>query len=423
MRLQTGVHHVGIYCRLSRDDRNSDAPIMSIENQKKLLLEYTKERNWDVYDLYIDDGFTGTNFDRPDFQRMKQDIEDGKINCVITKDLSRLGRNFSQTGYYTNEYFPEYGVRYIAINDNQGTADENNDMMGFYHVMNELYPKQVSRKVRQVKQADAKQGKFIGGQAPYGYQKNPQDKYSLIIDFEAAAIVRRIFEVFAIGMTARAMADMLTNEGIDCPRIHQLKVANKPIPVGTNTAWASSTIYAMLRSQAYIGNMVQGKRAVVSFKTKRRRSIPQEDWVIVENMHEAIIALELWHMVQRRLQQKLAPVKRLQGTGEVSLFSGLLKCADCGANLAYSEKRLKNGSTSGRYRCQGYLSKGKTHCTPHGINRQLMVDVVLGNIRRHTELTQEERMKIATDLLEQKPKTKSKHPGNYPVSWLKLSNV
>lgn len=402
MRLQTNAHHVGLYCRLSRDDGNSDAPSMSIENQKKLLLEYATEKEWNIYDIYIDDGFTGTNFNRPDFKRMKQDIEDGKIDCVITKDLSRLGRNFSQTGYYTDEYFPDHGVRYIAINDNQDTADDNNDMMGFYHVMNELYPKQVSRKVKQVKKADARQGKFIGGQTPYGYKKLPDNKYKLVIDEEAAPVVRRIFAEFAIGESARAIADKLTNEGVDCPRIYQLKMANKPIPIGTNNVWISNSIYVMLRNQVYIGNMVQGKRAVVSFKTKRRRVVPQEDWVVVENMHDPLISPDVWSVVQRKAQKKPAPVKRLNSTGEVSLFSGVLKCADCGSNLAYSEKRLRDGSSAGRYRCQGYLSKGKTHCTPHGINGQLMIDIVLGDIRKHTELTQEERTQIAAALLEQK---------------------
>jgi len=399
MRSQQNVHHVGLYCRLSRDDGN-DGPSMSIENQKQLLLDYVAERGWKVYDVYVDDGLTGTNFERPDFKRMKQDIEDGKIDCVITKDLSRLGRNFVQTGYYTDEYFVERGVRYIAINDGIDTANDDNDMAGFYHVMNEFYPKQVSKKVKQVKRATAKQGKFIGTYAPYGYRKSPEDKHKLIIDEEAAPIVRRIFEEFAAGENARCIADRLTRERIDSPRFHYYKVSGKLPPPNIKNAWLSTTLYQILRSEAYIGNMAQGKRVNVSFKTKQRRVIPKEDWIVVPDTHDPLIEQDVWEAVQKRSNAGSLSTKRLSRTGKPSLFSSILKCARCGANLAYSEHQMKNGGTTGRYRCQSYQSKGKTVCTAHTIHDAMLAQVVLNDIKRYACLTEDERIHNASVLMD-----------------------
>jgi len=371
---------------------------MSIENQKQLLLDYVAERGWNVYDIYVDDGLTGTNFDRPDFIRMKQDIEDGKIDCVITKDLSRLGRNFVQTGYYTDEYFLERGVRFIAINDGMDTANDDNDMAGFYHVLNEFYPRQVSKKVKQVKKAATKQGKFIGSYAPYGYKKSPEDKHKLIIDTETAPIARRIFKEFADGETARCIADNLTREQIDSPRFHFYRASGKTPPHGLVNAWLSSTIYQMLRNQVYIGNMAQGKRVNISFKTKQRRVVPMEDWVIIPDTHEPLIDKEVWDAVQKRTNSGNLSTKRLSRTGKPSLFSSIIKCACCGANLAYTEKQMKDGGATGRYRCQSYLSKGKTVCTSHTIYDAMLAQIVLNDIRHYACLTDDERIKIATAL-------------------------
>ncbi|MCL2425032.1 MAG: recombinase family protein [Oscillospiraceae bacterium] len=397
MRSQQNAHNVGLYCRLSRDDGN-DGPSMSIENQKQLLLDYVAERGWTVYDIYVDDGLTGTNFERPNFKRMKQDIEDGKIDCVITKDLSRLGRNFVQTGYYTDEYFLERGVRYIAINDGIDTANEDNDMAGFYHVMNEFYPKQVSKKVKQVKKAATKQGKFIGSYAPYGYKKSPEDKHKLIIDAETAPIARRIFKEFASGENARCIADNLTREQIDSPRFRFYRASGKIPPHGLVNAWLSSTIYQMLRNQVYIGNMAQGKRVNVSFKTKQRRAVPKEDWIIIPDTHEPLVDKDTWDIVQKRASSNNLSTKRLNRTGKPSLFSSIIKCACCGANLAYTEKEMKSGGATGRYRCQSYLSKGKAVCTSHTIYDAMLTQVVLNDIKHYAYLTEDERFQVASTL-------------------------
>ena len=194
------TYDVGIYCRLSRDDNNGSLESMSIANQRQMLSDYVREKGWEICDIYIDDGYSGTNFNRPDFKRMMADIESGRINCVVTKDLSRLGRNYAKVGYYTDEFFVENGIRFIAVNDSYDSLrEEENEIAPFKNVLNEWYPRDISKKVRQVKKSSAQQGKFMGSQAPYGYRKSPLDKHVLEIDPYAANIMRRIFSEFAAG--------------------------------------------------------------------------------------------------------------------------------------------------------------------------------------------------------------------------------
>ena len=271
-------YDVGIYCRLSKDDSNGTLESMSIANQRQMLMDYVKEKGWALKDCYIDDGYSGVNFDRPDFKRMIRDVEAGKIDCVVTKGLSRLGRNYVQAGYYTEEYFVERGIRFIAINDSVDTMQENNDIAAFHHVLNEFYPKQISKKVRQVKKTSAQQGKFMNSQTPYGYQRSTLDKHFFAIDEEAAKIVYRIFCEYASGDSARMIADRLNNENTDSPRFYHHRKKGKTTPLANyKNAWGSATVLQLLENQAYIGNMVQGKREIISFKTKKVRKIAPEN--------------------------------------------------------------------------------------------------------------------------------------------------
>lgn len=277
-------YYVGVYCRLSRDDKNGNLESMSIANQRQMLIDFVTEKGWNLRDCYIDDGYTGTNFERPNFKRMICDAEAGKIDCIVTKDLSHLGRNYVQSGYYTDEYFIERGIRFIAINDNIDTDQENNDIAAFHHVLNEFYPKQVSKKVRQVKRASAQQGKFMGSQSPYGYQKSPEDKHVLIVDEEAAQVIRRLFYEFANGDSARMIAERLNTEKVDSPCFYHYAKIERVNPLSEQkNVWGSATVLQLLRNQVYIGNMVQGKRQVVSFKTKKVRQVDPENWIVVEN--------------------------------------------------------------------------------------------------------------------------------------------
>ncbi|MCL2775329.1 MAG: recombinase family protein [Oscillospiraceae bacterium] len=389
---QQQTYDVGVYCRLSRDDKNSTAESMSISNQRQMLTDYVKERGWNLQECYVDEGVSSTTFERPDFQRMIRDVETGRINCIITKDLSRLGRNYVQVGQYTDFVFPQYGVRYIAVYDDYDSVKGENDIVPFKNIINEFYPKEVSKKVRQVKKASAVQGKFMGSKAPYGYVKSPTNKHHLIIDPEAANIVRRLFMEFSNGDSGRGIAAKLNIEGIENPRTYHYRQIGKPNPhPEESNAWGSNTVLQLLKNQVYIGHMVQGKREVVSFKTKRRQFVPCDEWIVVENTHEPIIDLDTWERVQKRIEDSKTskshnPI-RTNNTNEVSLFSGLIRCADCGSLMHFTQRKHR-GKIRLNYRCGRYTNYGKEQCSPHTIALDMLKEVVLSDIRQYATLAE-----------------------------------
>ncbi len=405
MKLQEH-YDVGIYCHLSRDDNNGSLESMSIANQRQVLVDYVNEKGWTLRECYIDDGYSGTNFDRPDFKRMIQDAESGKIDCIITEDLSRLGRNYVEAGYYTEEYFIEHNIRFIAVNDGIDTMNENNDIAAFHHVLNEFYPKQVSKKVRQVKKKSVEQGKFMGSQAPYGYMKSPEDKHILIVDEEAAVIVRRLFNEFASGNSARMIADELNSEGVSAPSTYHYEKARKShTPRKQKSVWGSATILQILKNQVYIGNMVQGKRQVLSFKTKKRRNVNPESWIVVENTHTPIIERSIWDRVQEKLSQRNKKIRRTKNDS-VGLFSGIIKCADCGMPLAYMRKHLKE-CEKGVYRCRRYNNNGREACSSHYIDEKNISAFVLNDIKSYAQLATNQREELAEKLYKALKKTNS----------------
>ena len=212
------VYRAALYLRLSRDDNNGNSESMSIQSQREMLISYANEHGYEVAGIYIDDGYSGTTYERPDFKRMIDDIKLGKINMVITKDLSRLGRNYVETGRYTDFFFPDNGVRYIAINDNYDTNKDDNDIAPFKHILNEMYAKDISKKIRSSRKVAAKQGKFMGSTPAYGYKRSASDKHKLVPDHEAAVVVKRIFQLYKNHENARQIADMLNREGIKTPQ-------------------------------------------------------------------------------------------------------------------------------------------------------------------------------------------------------------
>ena len=223
-------YKAGLYLRLSRDDKNSDSESMSISNQRNMLMDFTAERGWHVEDIYIDDGISGTTFERPSFKRMVEDIEKKRINMVVVKDLSRLGRNYVKVGEYTDFFFPQHNVRFIAVAENID-SDNENDVSGFLNVVNEHYAKDISRKIRASQKSLMKKGYFLGSQSPLGYVKSPEDKHRLIVDEDGAAVVRRLFHMYAIGCTARHIADTFNQESILSPREYYFNMIGKPNPV------------------------------------------------------------------------------------------------------------------------------------------------------------------------------------------------
>lgn len=359
-------YKVGIYIRLSKEDEEKEkySESESIQNQRALLMQYIKENKLNFIAEYVDDGISGTSFDRPGFNKMIEDIENGKINMVITKDLSRLGRNYVQSGYYTETYFPEHNVRYIAILDNIDTAIDsaNNDIAPFKSILNEMYAKDTSKKINSVLQSKRKQGEYLGT-APYGYKKDPENKYHLIVDEEAAKVVKLIFEKYLKGYGTMQIADYLSEQKIPIPSDYNKKKRGaKSITYGL---WAQSTVRFILSNEIYTGTVIQGKRKKLSFKSKKFIDVPEEDWVKVPNMHEAIVSIEDYERAKRIIESTKG-----SRVGENDyLFKGLLRCYDCKGYIGIRSPD-KNGNIYGR--CQRYGRYGKFDvCSPHNFNYQV----------------------------------------------------
>lgn len=396
--------YVAIYLRLSRDDQNGNTESMSISNQRDMLMSYCNERGWKIYDIYVDDGFTGTNFERPGFQRMIGDIEEGYVSVVLTKDLSRLGRNYVMTGQYTDFFFPEHGVRYVAVNDSYDSAKEDNDIAPFKNILNEMYAKDISKKIRSARQISAKQGKFMGSKPPFGYIKSQEDRHLLVIDPPAAEIVKRLFREFAAGESGRNMATQLNAEGVDTPAEYYFKQTGKRATrSNTLQQWGSCTILQLLRNQVYIGDMVQCKRKVSSFKTKKRLVTNPDAWVIVEGTHEPIIDRFTWECVQRRLdktkRQSVCNSIRATRSGDINVFSGIIRCADCGAAMAFNERVNKNGTKYRFYRCSRYANSGSKSCSMHFMDADTLESIILSDIQFYAKTAVADEKKLMDRLL------------------------
>ena len=365
-------YKVGIYIRLSKEDEEKEkySESESIQNQRALLMQYIKENKLNFIAEYVDDGISGTSFDRPGFNKMIEDIENGKINMVITKDLSRLGRNYVQSGYYTETYFPEHNVRYIAILDNIDTAIDsaNNDIAPFKSILNEMYAKDTSKKINSVLQSKRKQGEYLGT-APYGYKKDPENKYHLIVDEEAAKVVKLIFERYLEGYGTMQIADYLSEQKIPIPSdYNKKKRGTKSITYGL---WAQSTVRFILSNEIYTGTVIQGKRKKLSFKSKKFIDVPEEDWVKVPNMHEAIVSVEDYERAKRIIES----TKGSRVVENDYLFKGLLRCYDCKGYIGIRSPD-KNGNIYGR--CQRYGRYGKFDvCSPHNFNYQVFEESMI----------------------------------------------
>jgi DNA invertase Pin-like site-specific DNA recombinase len=371
---------------------------MSIQHQKDILVAYCTEHGYKIADIYADDGYTGTNFERPEFKRMIKDIELGRINMVITKDLSRLGRNYVKTGHYLDYVFPDYGVRYIAVNDNYDNSLEDDDVTPFKNILNEMYAKDISKKVRSAGRVAASQGKFLGSNPPYGYMRSEDDKHCFIIDDPAAMVVRRIFQAYIADHSTRRITGVLNSEGILSPKDYYDFSHGHEIDKVNPRKWNSATVIAMLRREAYIGKIVQNKVGVKSFKTKERKNNPPEMWTVVDNTHEPIIDQATWSETQELLKSsKYSRPKTISNSGEYSLFSGVLRCRDCGAGMCFSSRELKRG-TDYYYRCSQNVHNGKCSCSPHRINLDTLSEVVLTDIKKTAQLAEEDEEKFLKNL-------------------------
>ena len=390
------VWSVALYIRLSQEDSDNGTEKQesnSVTSQKTLLNEFIEEHDdLIVYDTYIDDGFTGTDFNRPSFQRLLEDMRSGNINCVIVKDLSRLGRNYIEVGNYIEQVFPLFNIRFIAINDSvdsfKNPTSTNTILVPFKNLINDEYCRDTSTKIRTSLNGKKKKGEFIGAFPSYGYIKNPKDKHRLIIDESVADIIRNIF-------------DWNVNEGLGkiaiCHRLNDLGILNptghKKLELGQNYnnygiqdntyTWTPSTIRNILNNEVYIGNTVQGKRRTKSYKVHKVEAVPKEEWVRVENTHEPIIDKETFEKAQEMSRRD---TKVSQKTKELSVWAGFLKCADCGRAMNKKSSTNKSGSKYEYYICSTYRKKSNKLCTKHTIKEELLEKAVVQAINLHIDL-------------------------------------
>jgi len=413
------AYNVGIYCRLSREDKKNTKKTdssLSIENQQAMLEKYVAMQEWNVYRVYIDDGVSGVTFDRQQFQAMINDIKDGKINCVVTKDLSRFGRNYCESATY-RELFFEHDVRFIAVNDG-GEVDDDDISIPIKEMLNEVYAKEIGKKVRATKKLMAEQGKFSNSRAPYGYLKSAGNKHLLVIDENVSHNIIRIFELYLGGKTARAIADVFSRENITTPNEYYYRTIGKPNPHNrTNTdKWNSGSIMNIIKNPAYYGAMSNGKRQVKSFKNKTVVRKDANEWIVVENTHSPLVSKERWLEAQQiHLANKKDTVRR-SADGEVSIFSGLLKCSDCGGTMAL--KRRKNVKIDSKefYRCSTYVQKGKDVCAEHAIDLDVISQAVLFDVQRYAVLAVEDEKKLINRILQANNAFQLKNVARYEKS-------
>ena len=388
------IYNVGIYIRLSREDDDKVYESESITNQKSLLLQYVKENNLRVYDIYIDDGYSGTNFDRPDFNRLMRDIELGRVNMIITKDMSRLGRDYIGSGNLIEKYFPEHNVRYIAVTDNIDTFldDTNNDIAPFKAIMNDMYAKDISKKIKSSLRAKQKEGKFVGGRTPFGYNQDPDDKNHLIIKEEQAVVVKRIFDMCLSGLSFFKIARQLTNEGVKTPaQYYNFEWKNNyNLKYGK---WNSKTIRDILTNQMYIGDMVQNRRSKVNYKVKKVIRNNPKDYIIVENTHEPIIDKAIFYEVQKRIPKNVGRNEKKEN----NLLDGLLYCGDCGHRISIQSRRKKDN------RCYTICNYYRTYtkqrlCTTHSNNYDEL-EIIIINSLKDMCLSYINKDKIKSDIL------------------------
>ena len=378
-----------IYCRLSKEDEErGDNDSRSIITQKDMLTDYVNRRGWNLFKVYSDDGRSGLfAANRPAFQEMLADIKAGKIDIVITKDLSRLGRNYTEMGSYIENFFPKHNIRYIAVNDGVDTYRENNDIIPFKNVLNEFYSRDVSKKVSSGYLVRAKQGKFTGTVAPIGYMKNPDDSHVLIPDPDTDWIVKKIFGWAVAGYGARAIKSKLYDEEIPAPTWwnRQKGLRNKTTkwererPEDGRFVWDETTITEIVRNPVYIGDMASQK-VNYRFKAGWLSDKPKEEWIIVKDTHEPLVSQSTYDIANRKFDSRKMQI--VPGAFD-NVFQGLVKCPNCGKSLVI---KYNNSKTMERiFNCSTYSHHGKKFCSQHRIDYKELYEIVLNDIRKNAE--------------------------------------
>jgi len=374
-----------LYCRFSRDDEQGSES-NSITNQKKLLKKIATDLGYKKTEFFVDDGYTGTNFNRPDFRRMEREIENGTIGAVFVKDLSRLGREYLDCGHYTERFFPMHDVRFIAVNDNVDTNDGEDEFMPFRNIINEWYSRDISRKVKTAHRVRGSNGEPLATKPPYGYKRNPEKPKFWVVDESAAAVVRRIYQMCLDGFGVEQIATVLEQDKILAPNAHAAKHGQKVSgkrTINGPCAWKNSTVAKILAQREYCGDIVNFKTYSKSYKNKARFENSVENQMVFENVHEAIIERGDWERVQE-MRSKIRCIAK-PGNTRTNMFAGLLVCATCGANLHFHFNQRT--PTIEYFNCSTYNGRGKLRgdCNAtHHVRADFIEQVVLGDIKRIT---------------------------------------
>ena len=373
-------YNTALYMRLSRDDENYGDSV-SIETQRTILQQYAKEQELHVVGEYIDDGWSGTTFGRPNFKRMMEDVDAGRVNCIVTKDLSRFGRDHIMVGYYLEYEFPEKQVRYIAVSENEDTKKGLSDFVPFKNLFNEWFAKDTSRKVKTALHAKFAAGERTFAYAPLGYIRHPEIKNAIVIDVETRWIIEKIFDLAYHGAGAAKIARVLVEEHVptagwlNYQRYGTFAHIYEGQPEEKSYAWTLAQVKSILKDETYIGNSVHNKQSNISYKNKKKVRKPEEEWFRVENTHEAIIERKVFEQVQ----EQIASRRRQQKDATTQIFSGLVKCADCGWSMRFGTNR-QNSKPYSHYTCSQY-GQGLRQCSAHYIRYDFLYHYVLTRIQ------------------------------------------
>ena len=397
-----GTKITALYCRLSQDDGNV-GDSMSIQSQKAILEKFAREMGKVAYSFSVDDGYSGTNFQRPSFQRMIADIEDGKIDTVITKDLSRLGRNYLESGAYIEVFFPQHHVRYIAVNDSVDSEQSGGlDITPFKNILNEFYSRDISKKVKSGKHIRALEGKFMGTTAPFGYRKDPQDKNHLIVDEATAPTVRLIYSLALEGYGTNRIGKVLYERKIPKPSYYKQEFFSQH-DSGSDDYWydwKQEVITRILRNPIYKGGMYVHSTSKQTFKCKGRGYIRRAEREVLENVHEAVVTKEVWQTANDIIDRhtKVKPCT----SGYENIFRGLLKCPDCGQTLLiHTDNRNPDRDLLDKtyYQCTTYRKKGANFCTAHRISAGDIENAIKADIDRHAVKAMKDKEKFINNVL------------------------
>ncbi len=391
-------YNTALYMRLSRDDENYGDSV-SIETQRTILQQFAKDNDLHVVGEYIDDGWSGTTFERPNFKRMMEDVDAGRVNCIVTKDLSRFGRDYIMVGQYLEYEFPEKQVRYIAVSENEDTKKGLSDFVPFKNLFNEWFAKDTSRNVKTALHAKFAAGERTFAYAPLGYVRHPEIKNAIMVDAETRWIIEKIFDLAYNGAGAAKIARVLVDEHVptagwlNYQRYGKFAHIYEGAPEEKSYAWTLAQVKSILKDETYIGNSVHNKQTNISYKNKKKVRKPQEEWFRVENTHEAIISKQVFEQVQ----EQIATRRRQQKDATTQIFSGLVKCADCGWSMRFGTNR-QNSKPYSHYTCSQY-GQGLKRCSSHYIRYDYLYHYVLTRIQDLWRQAQVDETKLLHRLL------------------------